>query len=352
MLQRLPRLVFCLVTASAIASCSGSDGSQGPTGPAGPQGTEGDPGDQGDQGDPGDCASAREVLIPGPSFFPEGIAQDAAGTLYIGSIGEERIVRFERCDLFPTTFVDDLGMSVFGLTVDDVEGVLFACLNDVLDGVAATRILGFDLDDGSVAASHLFPGGGFCNDLVQDADGNLYATDSDGRIIRVAVADLFTDDQAQAWIDDEEDLEGDDEIGFGIGANGIVADSSGDLYVTNFDQGLLLHIEVLSSGLPGELTVLSDELFAPDGLAVVDDDTLLVVEVFGGGDTGTLTEIALDAEGDVDALTFLATGFDFPTTVVVDGNGAWVVEGQLLDFFLEIFLQDLPFRVLRLPLPF
>ena len=94
--------------------------------------------------------------------------------------------------------------SAVGMVVDPEEGALWVCAANSSSG-EDPEIVGVALADGAELARHPFAGGaGFCNDLVLDPDGNLYATDSFGdRLMVLAAADRMTDgSEATEWLSD------------------------------------------------------------------------------------------------------------------------------------------------------
>ncbi len=328
-----------LATVLLVAAC---DGDRGPAGEAGDPGAQGDPGamgDPGEQGTPG-TYGASEILIPGATAFPEGIAAAADGTLYFGSLTSGVVWTYAECDVFPSAFADVGDVSAVGMVVDEANEVLWVCAANSQNG-EDPEIVGFALADGGEVARHPFEdNAGFCNDLIQDADGNLYATDSFGdRLVKLAAADLMTDaSEAATWLTDGAFASD------GFGLNGIAADSAGALYFSKFDTGEIFRVDI-DGAEPANLTELAVDpaVSGPDGLEVLDDSTLLVVEGF----VNQLSTIALDA--DTGATTVISNRLDGPTTVAIDGDSAWVVEGQVGDL-IGGTQPDVPFRVVRMPL--
>ena len=335
--ERLERIAALLAVALPLllAACEGDEG------PAGPAGDMGEPGEPGEPGAPGACA-ADEILLAGGSFFPEGVALAGDGTLYIGSVATGQVVAHAPCGESPEPLAAVAPASAVGMVVDEDQGVLWVCASDA-SGAAGSDIVGFDVASGAELARHAFPDGGFCNDLALDGAGNLYATDSFlARVLVVKAADLMTDGEAAVWLSDERF-----EVEPGVfGLNGIAVNGAGDVYLSNYATGDLYRVGIGGAGEPTGLTTLAidDPLAGPDGLELVDDATLLVVEGF----TGELSLVALD--GDEGTVELVANRLDAPTTVALDGDSAWVAEGQL-DDLLGGTQPDLPFRVVRVPLP-
>lgn len=327
-----------LILLALATSCSGDEG---PPGPAGPRGESGPRGDAGAQGEPGSCGT-NEILLTGANFFPEGIAQ-SGDTLYIGSFATGQIVRSHTCDSFAEPFAQT-SRSALGLVVDEANSVLWACDTDT-SGDSGSDIVGFALEDGSEVARHAIPGGGFCNDLILDSAGNLYATEAfGGRVLRVEADEMLTEDPAEEFVVDP--ALGPQPGGQGFGANGITVDSEDRLYVATVDTGGLYRIP--TEGTPRvEAIALDRPLNAGDGLELADDRTLFVVEIFDSA----ISRIRLDGD-DLTAgtVSHAVTRADAPATFTLDGDTAWIVEGQLDHLFgFDDSPPILPFRVVRFP---
>jgi sugar lactone lactonase YvrE len=303
--------------------------------------------------------SREGFTLPGVDFFPEGISVDEDGNFFVGSVATGAIVRAslgEGTLTMPFDTSDLVG--VVGMIVH--EGALFACHSSTTMPVA--EIVGFDLESGDELVRHPFPtedddltqGSGFCNDLAFDADGNLYATDSFGdsatnptatrqsRIIRVPADDVMTDGSAEVWLEHAGFMVTDTQFGL----NGIDADGSDRIFVVRSQGGAIYEIPIESDGSAGEPAQLVTQvaLASGDGLKF-QGDSLLVVQ------SSTLTRVALPG-GEVTTLTPPALATEFLTTFAVFGSAAWVVEGQLDHLLgLDPSPPELPFRVVRVPLP-
>ena len=86
-------------------------------------------------------------------------------------------------------------------------------------------------------------------------------------------------------------------------------------------------------------------LAGPDGMRLVDDHTLLVIE----GQAGRVSRVTIS--GDTATAAPLATDLDQPTGVVQARGDAWVSEGQLGRLFaMPALAPKLPFSVRRVAL--
>ena len=120
-----------------------------------------------------------------PGFVPEGIAADADGRFYLGSIRYGQLVRLgERPATLSTP--DSGHWSVFGMRFDDSGGLWFASAAvpqffDVGDTVGQSGVFRLDLDSGAISEHCLLPDSDdeqVLGDLVLAPDGVLYTTDS------------------------------------------------------------------------------------------------------------------------------------------------------------------------------
>ena len=311
-----------------------------------------------DTEDPG----AVTVPLPGRMLFPEGIAADEAGTLYVGSITSSTVLRvdppYAESDVSEFS-QGQLTRGSVGVFVDDAQGVLLVCDSNPGEPVASS-LVALDLDTGMRVAEHvLVPAAEgnpvLCNDGVVAADGHAYFSDSFGaRVMRVASDDLLTD-----GVDAEVFLEGPQLGAPGdppFGANG-VTELDGELYVVNFNQGTLLRIPRDTDGNALDIVpiALEDEsgsavtLVGPDGLDASSAGTLVVVEngIFGGGAGNRLVEIELD--GDTGVVHEVASDLDIPTTAAEADGRQWVVEGQLDHLFGLDEAPPSPFQLVGVP---
>jgi sugar lactone lactonase YvrE len=345
-------LLSAIAILGAAAGCSGADGDPGPAGSQGERGADGaqgDPGDPGDPGapgapgDPGDPASERDgvdtIPIFGETFFPEGVATRADGAIYVGSLATGEIVVVPPGLAKPQPFVPAGPLGAVGMLVDDANDTLWACQVDLaLQGPGALTM--FNATSGDQQLSVELPAGSFCNDMTLDDMGNLYVTDSFmGTIRRLpAGANAF-----ETWSTDPLFVVPQGKFGL----NGIVW-NNGDIYVVVTQTGALLRVPVNADGSAGAAVAvpLDGTLVGPDGVKVLADDRLLVVDN-GGGAVKVVTLGGAAAE----VLT-IRNGLDIPTTGGLEGGDAWVAEGQFDHLFGgDPNPPDLPFKVRRVALP-
>lgn len=265
----------------------------------------------------------EQIALPGKAFFPEGIAVDNQGGLYVGSLTKGRILYLEPGSQAPRVFVrngSDGLMSVVGMVVSPDGKTLFACNSDIgisdFKGASQPGLVAFDTKTGISKGSWEFPGGGLCNDLTFTPDGTILMTDSfKPRIMALKPgAKLLSQ-----WSTDERF-----NTGKGFNLNGITWNEQG-LFVVKYNSNELFRIGVKTDGSAGPIDkiTLSRPLGGPDGIKTLASGDLLVVE----GGTGQLSTIRLDGlNGEVKTIS---AGLNVPTTVAVFGNTAYIIEGQL-----------------------
>lgn len=265
------------------------------------------------------------ILIPGDNFFPEGIASDGNGGIYVGSLTQRKIlyINLESKDVsvFADKTIPGL-LSVFGLLVDQKKGLLYVCSTDAgvadLDEDKVTSLFVFNIKNPKQPARYPLPDGGFCNDIALGHDGAAYVTDTKKPRILILRPNASALD---VWLENE--MFG----GEGINLNGLVW-SDNKLYVVKSNSGELFQISQrdTTQGLAVTKIKTPRSLQFPDGLELSNNGTLFVVE-----GSGNLIEISID--GDEGNIKLISEGLDVPTTMdIIDGR-AIVVQAQLDHLF-------------------
>ena len=121
---------------------------------------------------------AADVLYLEDNFFPEGITVSKNGDLFVGSLKENKIIKFKNkkkeAEIFIPSNSNNLN-SVIGILADDRNKILWACSsnpgvsNYPTDGLVSLKA--FDLSSGDFLQSYEFPNGSFCNDITLDSNG-------------------------------------------------------------------------------------------------------------------------------------------------------------------------------------
>jgi sugar lactone lactonase YvrE len=202
-----------------------------------------------------------------------------------------------------------------------------------------SELRAYDLNTGALKATYAFPMPAFCNDLALGSGGDLFVTDSFGKVYTLA----HGASSLAVWSTDPLLAPASPT---GLAADGIALDGAGNVYVNTFDTGRLIRIPLKGDGTAGVAAEIRVDapLKAPDGMRMLDQYTLVVVE----GAAGKLTKIAIS--GSTGTTTTLASALNGPSSVVKVGDNYWVTEGQLGHFLGTIpGPPSLPFLVRRIP---
>ena len=246
---------------------------------------------------------------PAAGEFPEGIAVDKYGNVYVSMTELDQIWKIDPSGTVLVE-IDVPGEGPAGLAVD-AAGTVYAAIS------------AFDLETGQTdpatrgvyrirpeSTAERLPGTGamlFPNDVTLDKQGNVYATDtSGGTVWRVP-----RDGSAELWSGDPL-LAGDGSFGFGfpIGANGI-AFRNGELIVANSERGRLVRIPVEPDGSAGEATVLAEStaLLGADGIALdVHGDVYVASAIL-------YTVVRSGSDGSIETLATADDGLNQPSTL-------------------------------------
>jgi sugar lactone lactonase YvrE len=255
----------------------------------------------------GGAVGATRIALPGNDFFPEGIAAAADGTLYVGSATLGSILRVPAAatvpdaDEFVEASVAERG--VVGLTVDATRDRLWFCDSSPADPTGGA-LVGVNLVTGLEEVRHAMPNrepaadadagadagdagdagaaaaaATFCNDVIVAPNGNLFATDSSGRVFRVLAANVNTANSATVWLDSPAIT-----VPGSFGANGL--DLVGNTLIIASNGGLVAVDPASNTPAAGLRTISLTEagaaatLCGPDGLQAVPNTTnqLVVVE--------------------------------------------------------------------------
>ena len=139
----------------------------------------------------------EQYVLSDRDAMPEGVAFDAgAGTFFATSVRGGEITRFSPLGQESVFHrAADPAVSFMGAHVDETRGLLWVCEVALAAG-PTSRVVALRLGDGRpVRAVEL--GEAYCEDVVTDAEGAVYATDSlQPRIFRVgaAGATVFAED--------------------------------------------------------------------------------------------------------------------------------------------------------------
>jgi hypothetical protein len=289
---------------------------------------------------------AEVILSLQDGNFPEGIAFDRSGTLYLGNRRLEgtevvyEILRISPDDELSTFAllgtedgVDPTGSGLLGLTTDPRGSVYAALASSDPDLNGVWRVSA----DGSERSR--LPGSaqmGFPNALSFDPRGNLYVTDSFAGVVwRFPGAG-----SGSPWVHDEllEPFPFDPAPVPLPGANGIAFSPPDHLYVANTEKGLVAHVPINPDGSAGEPTLVAQtlSLLTVDGLAVDAAGQIHgVIPAFAVLGTSPLVRVDPASGDTVQTLDSSAFGeFDVPLSLAFgrgarDHQSVYVANGDL-----------------------
>ena len=194
--------------------------------------------------------AVKELDLPGV-FFPESIAADYWGSLYVSSIATGEIVRFTPFSSTPEVFIPvGTNTNSTGVLVDHRRWVLWSCNVD-LSMQTPSDLRAFDLWSGELLASYLIPDFGLCADMTLGRNGSLYVTDTLlARVLKLTTPSRYSAENGQLaiWAEDPV-LVGDPAVFLKI--NGIAYSRSGSIYTTNYSTGTLYEIPINRDGSAG-----------------------------------------------------------------------------------------------------
>lgn len=258
-------------------------------------------------------ASGLETIVdfdPAAAEFPEGIAVDKTGDLYVSLTLRDEIRRIDPSgnQTVLTTFHPGTGPA--GLAVD-AKGVVYAAAGglDLSTGETDPTLRGVYRIERDGTTERL-PGTEAItlpNDVTLDKRGSVYATDT----VAGAVWRLPRGGSAELWAQDPL-LEGTGGAGFGfpLGANGI-AFHHDRIVVANTERGLLVEIPVESDGSAGDPTILAESaaLVTADGIALDVHGDVYVGVSFDN------TVVRVGADGAIETLATSEDGLNQPSTL-------------------------------------
>ncbi len=210
--------------------------------------------------------------------LPEGVAVGPNGDIYVTLAGTGELRRLDRKTYAAQTLTNfDVGGGfLLGMAFDGPDlYVVLGSFDDASAGVWKVE------PDGSKTRVVPFAASEFPNDITFDDQGNMFVTESiSGSIYRVAAGsterELFVQDPA---------LVGDVEVSpvpFPIGVNGIVYDDEVDMVlVTNSQVPAILEIPD-DDGIAGDIEIIAqgEHLRGADGLVIDRNGDLFVVANF------------------------------------------------------------------------
>lgn len=266
----------------------------------------------------------HEITIAGERLFPESIASDAAGNIYVGSNPGSIYRAMRGRQVANVWLVPDRvnGLqSVFGVLVDDARRLLWVCSNPNTfatprqEGRATVKA--FDLANRRLVHDLPIPadaGPAMCNDMTVDSNGDVYVSEMlGGRIFRWRNGSAALEEWAAS-----EHFAAIDGLSFG---------PNGALYANSIQRNTLMRVEQGADGrfVGVRLLETSAPLDGPDGLRFIGGNRMLQSE----GNAGTITVLTFPAnDGPVD-VRVIASGIDYASSVTMIDGRAFYPEGKL-----------------------
>lgn len=284
-------------------------------------------------------------IVLGERVFPESIASDAAGNLYVGSNGGtiyRALVGAAKAEPWIVPSAQNGLRSLFGVFADEQHKVLWACSIPnlfVQPRQTGTSVLkAFDLATGALKASYDFPADkpSACNDIAVAKDGTVYASETmSGRIFA-----LKPGANALTLFAEAQDL---------VGIDGIAIAGDGKIYINNVRQHLFQRVDTRPDGSYAGLTTLTlnDKLNGPDGLRAMGGNRFLQAEGPGG------RVAILEVNGDSATVTPVKTGLESSPGAAQVGKVGYAIEGKA-NYLMDPTLKDKdpgPFMIRAFPLP-
>lgn len=289
---------------------------------------------------PPEEALRTEVIIDGPSTFPENITSARDGSLFTGSVGSGGIFRAAPGETVATQWIaagDNGLLDTFGVLADEEANILWVC-SSRMDPPASEHLAAipalfrYDLKTGDFRSKHPFPGGtGLCNDIALGPDGAAYVSDTTGgRILRLPSGKQHLVEWSKSTL-----LDGADGLAF-LGQQ---------LFVNSFTSGKLFRIDLKPDGSAGTPESLrsSRPLTRPDGMRRLNSRQFILAE--GAGTVDLLT-----VEGEIVDVQTLRSGLIGPAGVTITGRAIWALESKL-SMRGKPGTVPAPFRAYAIPLP-
>ncbi|MET3394162.1 streptogramin lyase [Variovorax sp. 1140] len=265
-------------------------------------------------------------------WYPESVAIGPDGAFYVGSWRQGAVARLKpgsapKAEVLVKPGTNGLANGQ-GVLVDAKRGALWICSGNIgFTTVPSTpsALKRYDLATGAPRASYAMPDGGYCNDLAQDARGNLYVTDSHHpRVLKLAPGAA----SLAIWKEDPA-LAG---AGPYKGLNGIAIDGGRDVYVSLVAAApYVLRIGLGADGKAGEVTRVEAprELKNVDAIRAWKPGRLVLFEsnAFGEGPYGGQITVAR-VEGAKLGLRTVVSGLNDPSSGAVWGDRVYFIESK------------------------
>ncbi|GAB7538285.1 SMP-30/gluconolactonase/LRE family protein [Burkholderia sp. 3C] len=277
-----------------------------------------------------DIAAAADLRFTAHQLYPESVTWSARQQVFmVGSVQHGTVGRLTPDGHYTAFIRDPRLISTLGLLVDDRRNTLWVTNSDpgVGEHTSATTngklaaVATYDASTGKPRAyfdlSRLEPGVHLANDLVLDAHGNAYVTDSFApvifRIDTEGKVSVFARD-ARFWTRE------------GFNLNGIAIHPDGYLLVGNSNSGELFRIDLDD---PSKISPvkLPETLIGADGFDLIDAHHLIVVQ--NAGIDRTVELVSTDGWQSATILRTQKSKESKPTAAVTKDGTVYVLNSRL-----------------------
>ena len=273
------------------------------------------------------------------SLYPEAITYDEVREqTYVGAYFKGKIVTVDLYGKMNDFVIDETLVAVVGMAIDQANNRLLVCNSDAgisMRSSPATigqlaQVIAYDLTTGAklktINLGGLYQGGHFLNDLVLDAKGNIYVTDSFSPVIYK----IDQNDTPSVFTSSTKF-----EVPQGaFGLNGIEYHKDGYLIVGKAFGGILYKVPLSNPSSIEEIS-LSSSVNSLDGFLLLDDNTLALVSnnFTGAPFKETVYKITTSdnwASGKV-ASAFTDLNGTYPTSLTMINNALFVNFGYFTE---------------------
>ena len=262
------------------------------------------------------------LVINIENFYPEGITQDSSGNFYISSLGTASVAKVNQGNDNAEPFIapGTIEGTAVGIHYSENSETLYVCGSD-LTGTFPSAVYLFNLD-GDLQGKLPLEGGGFCNDLTEDSDGNVYISDSfQGRVLKIEA----NTQNLSTWAQDASWLSSNPEVPLSLNGLSYNPDEN-SIYVGRIDLNELYHIKLNDDGTAGEVETFQIPGVI-DGLKYNEEGSLYAVL--------NLSEfVELKFADGAWTSRVISNELEEPATFVIDeNNNAWVTEARFTPLF-------------------
>lgn len=271
----------------------------------------------------------RSVWLPEGFAYPNGIAFNDKGGLFVGSVVSGDIAVIELGERPEIRFREVEGrFAGTAIRYDPERETLWVSTPDFLgverDGEIIRRphrLAVVDANSGDVQWTVEMPDAGFANDIALDGEGGAYITDTTlGYLYHVPEPG----GPFNIVADGLESLTG------AIGPAGLAVHESGDVFVGIYSDGRLLRVRPGDDGREARVQELDLDgtIGNPDGMAFAEDGRLLLIDGGVASGDGKVVAIDIDQPGPHRVETLLS-GLNLPVNLSVRGNLVAVTESRI-----------------------